>query len=968
MNINKMIHSFFEVKRMVKEIAAMDGPFFEPDRFDYCDYIDETLQKFLETPVPEFDEKNPDLFMVYFKLAGALYLIFNLFSMKDSCYDQKRNTLIDKLKESIGRFPRYNWVLYADNLANHFGVCKFEESHGAAKEDVPCNWFHHPDTWLDKRLQSFKVFIDTGVIPESDFSAFYWLFTKFHGSMLPSSFENRDIAVDKSLDSLATYCAYARDESKLYENMGNYALNLFSHIKKIGLPFEKGLQKIKNCGYQQINCGMKAKDLEFIADRRKEAEESGQDFDTLMESYRQFGGATPELDKEKSNLLTTIDNRDELVDLVMYHDFVKASHMRYEPLLHSLLILTNKVFDCEEIKQEELLDSMRTILNQDIEILKKHPYLPMFCYLAIHYLEEEEWLHLFKKFVQNQGQTNNEDDDCADEGELGLVFKDIRECPNLQVIFFFALFDICRISKSGCTDECEDFLAALKRGDWFEPSVQSELFNRILKKNDMDCSVSSDDMTFERYVDKRFLATESILNLVYNVAHYSESKDIYSIVQQVNNGKEHSTVLMYTKVKASFDDAKEGKEKNSKNQSKNKQSKKEFFADFTSDEQKKMKAEFDKMREIDCGFFVPEYTQLIPGQFNKFFSRRFEIKCFLISDVSCVPDFDGCVWNFLQKRDFYLKRNQRMMECGYLNYARDMKTHNVVLLYTESLLNPFNYPDLLRFLFTVMRQLQRDHSLPKSQENERIFKCDRSSRLYSNFMTKFIWTSLMRETDDYIEKKQETELLNVLKFLERCAEANSLDKDCSKEEVGFFQYLAGLSKKIKRVFSANVTAQAKRVSQIASEKLKALQESYDAVSYDLFKNEPNYGSPFLKKCISLLLQVIQAVTSVEGVVDELKKPTDFYDGSEQRPLLTAVGDVTFEEKRDEVEYSESLKRELRDFLDTVYGMSNLRQSQTDTINRNVFHLYGHKIMLYLTKVTLQMTRLNVQELHDSTIS
>jgi hypothetical protein len=165
-----------------------------------------------------------------------------------------------------------------------------------------------------------------------------------------------------------------------------------------------------------------------------------------------------------------------------------------------------------------------------------------------------------------------------------------------------------------------------------------------------------------------------------------------------------------------------------------------------------------------------------------------------------------------------------------------------------------------------------------------------------------------------------------------------------------------------------VIAKAKRVSQIASEKLSALQGSYDAVSYDLFKNEPNYGSPFLKKCISLLLQVIQAVTSVEGVVDELKKHTEFYDGSEQRPLLTAVGDVTFEGKRDEVEYSESLKRELRDFLDTVYGMSNLRRSRTDAINRNVFHLYGHKIMLYLTKVTLQMTRLDVQELYDSAMS
>lgn len=958
-----MIHSFFQVKRMVKEIAKKDGLRFEPGRFSYSDYIEETLQKFLGTPIPEFDEKNPDLFMVYFKLAGALYLIFDLFSMKDSCYNQKRDTLASRLKESIVRIPRYGWACCADNLAIHFGVCKSEDSKEDAKEGVPRNWFHHPDTWLDERLQSFRVFIDTGVIPESNFSAFYWLFTKFYGNTLPSSIENGDIAVDRSLDSLATYCAYARHEAKLCENMGNYALNLFSNIKKIGLPLEKGLQKIKSCGYQPINCGMKALDLEFIDARRKEAEESGQDFDTLMESYRQFGCTTTELDREKSDLSTTIDNSDEFVDLVMYHDFVKASHMRYEPLSHSLWVLVNKVFDRKEIEQGNLLDSMQTILNQDIEILKEHPYLPMFCYLAIHYLEEEEWLHLFKKVVRVQDREIIEDDDCTEEGDFSLEFKDIRECPNLQVVFFFALFDMCRISKSGHADECEGFLAALKRGDWFEPKIQAELFTGILKKNDMDCSISEDDMTFERYVDKKFYATESILNLVYNAARYSESKNIDNIVQQINNVKTHSTMLMYPSVKTSFEDVKEGKKKNEKNQPE-----KDFFADYTADEQKMMKAEFDKMREIDCGFFVPEYTQLIPGQFNKFFSRRFELKCFWNSDVSCVPDFDGREWKFLQKRDFYLKRNRRMMKCGYLNYARDMKTHNVVLLHTKSLLNPCNYPDLLRFLFTVMRQLQEDHSLSESQENERIFKCDRSSRLDSNFMIQAFWASLMRETDDCIEKRQETELLDVLKFLERCAEDNSLDKDCSKEEVEFFRYLADLPRKVKRTFSANVSVKAKGISQIASEKLNAMQGSYDAVSYDLFKNEPNYGSPFLKKCISLLLQVIQAVTSVEGVVDELKKPTDFYDGSEQRPLLTAKGDVTFEGKRKEVKYSESLKRALRDFLDTVYGMSNLRQSKQDAITRNVFHLYGHKIMLYLTKVTLQMTRLNVQELYDSAIS
>lgn len=919
---DKMIWRFVNVKRMVKEIAKREGRFFESDKFSYKAFLEESCQELMDTEVPDYDEQNPDALTFYFVLASALYLIYNLFSLKTACFVKKRDELAGRLRECIAKikFSSEIWALYADSLATDFGIWDTEDrdEKGARK---PCKWLHHDDVWLDGRLQTFKKFVDTREIPETDFSCFLWLFLKSFGHSLPASLENGYLVYERPLDSLAAYCAYACNESRLFENINNYSLNLFAQVKKMGWNFEKGLAKVKGCGYQPIEAAWKKSDLE-------------------------------------QNLLTTIKDNDELVDMVMYHNFVKSSPKRYDSLNNSILELVKKVFDREEVGKDVLLPAMQCILDQDVEILKTQPYLVMLCYLAIHYLEEEELLYLFKKSVK-EGASGQEEP--CDVGIFGtLVFKDIKECPCLQLLFFFTLFDMCVSGRQAKTEICDEFLAALKRGNWFEPSVQSALFTGVLKKNGIDCSISEDDMTFERYIDKRFPATKSVLNLVYNVACYSGKMTIENIVQQIDNIGEHRSVLMYSKVQATFDDIPK-----SKRNSKSKKQEKEFYADFTDDEQKMLRAESNKMKEIDCGFVILGYTQQVPGRNNLFFSRDFEIKLFLKSDVSCVPPDPKCDW---LKKKYYLERNKKMMACGYLYHGRNMKRHNTHLDKTDSLLEPYNYPDLLRILFEIMKQLQKDCSLQK--ENDRLFKfrivpvyrdgaLDVSDLNFLGSMAN-LW---MRETEEYLEKGQEHELLDNLKFYEGYVNSGDLDKDSDAPTVELFKYLAGLRQKVKGKFSSNVETIAAKVSDIAETKIAAMQASYDAVSYDLFKKEPDYGSPFLRKCISLLLQVIQCVTSVEGVVDELKKHSEFNESGEQRPLLTAGGDVTFEGKRDKVEYPNSLKRELRLFLDTVFGVESLRQSEKDPINRNVFHLYGHKIMLYLMKVTLQMTRLDVRDLH-----
>lgn len=946
MDTDRLEWRFANLKHHIRDGIDFEGRFFGTDKGEYTKFIEEARQELVEMPVPEYDEKNPDLLTLYFVLASALYLVYDLFSLKLPRYQAERDDLACRVRKSIERIPLHNRASRSDRVANDFGILVFAGLDEKRDCNVPDEWFHHEDTWLDERLWPFKAFIDTGKIPKMELSGFLWLFLKYYRHSLPVSFENYDIVGDNFFDSLAAYCAYARNEDKLMENVNNYALNLFANIKERGLPFERGLRKIRYISYRPIILSMKKSNLEMMKNFHKEAEESGMDFEAYLDSCRESGRRPVELDREKSNLLTTIKDNEEFIDLLRYHNFVKASNRGYNSLYNSLLNLVNKAFDSEddcafgdEPKQERLLDSIRSILSQKITLLKKWPFLTMFCYMMVHYLEEEELLQLFKKPVGEGGE---------------LIFKDIKECPELQCLFFFTLFDMSYGARvEGRYEIGDEFLAALKRGDWFEPAVQSKLFAGILKQNDMKCPITADEMTFKKYIDKRFFATQSVLNLMYNVACYSESKTILNITQQINNIGEHRSVFVYPTVKAAFADEPEKKGKNwVKAYTKS-------YTDYTADEQKKMKAESDKMKKIDCGILLPDYVQQIPGCNNQFFSRNFELKIFLQTDVSCVPPHDDSV---LLKRVYHLQRNRRMLECGYLHYARNMTTHNVDLIYTESLLDPRHYPDLLRILYSVMRQMQKDCS--QSGSEKCLFKFDNSNSQDDDSIWDSMWISFEKGLlEKTIEKNNEMELLDYLKSCESMIESSVLDKDTGKSAVELFQDLANLHKRLVGRFSLNVDAAAMKISEAAKGKLLAMQESYDAVSYDLFKDEPDNGSPFLKKCISLLLQVIQCVTSTAGVVDQLKKKSEFNEEGVQRPLLNREGDVTFEDMGDQVTYPKALVKELRVFLDTVFGMEYLRQSENDRINRNVFHLYGYKIMLYLMKVTLQMTRMDLKAVY-----
>jgi hypothetical protein len=210
MDTDRLEWRFANLKHHIRDGIDFEGRFFGTDKGEYTKFIEEARQELVEMPVPEYDEKNPDLLTLYFVLASALYLVYDLFSLKSPRYQSERDDLACRVRKSIERIPLRDRASRSDRVACDFDIinpAKLDENRGT---DVPYEWLHHEDAWLDERLWPFKAFIDTGKVPKMGLSGFLWLFLKYFRHSLPVGFENYDIVGDNFFDSLAAYCAYAR--------------------------------------------------------------------------------------------------------------------------------------------------------------------------------------------------------------------------------------------------------------------------------------------------------------------------------------------------------------------------------------------------------------------------------------------------------------------------------------------------------------------------------------------------------------------------------------------------------------------------------------------------------------------------------------------------------------------------------------------------------------------------------------
>lgn len=93
MDTDRLEWRFANLKHHIRDGIDFEGRFFGTDKGEYTKFIEEARQELVEMPVPEYDEKNPDLLTLYFVLASALYLVYDLFSLKSPRYQSERDDL-----------------------------------------------------------------------------------------------------------------------------------------------------------------------------------------------------------------------------------------------------------------------------------------------------------------------------------------------------------------------------------------------------------------------------------------------------------------------------------------------------------------------------------------------------------------------------------------------------------------------------------------------------------------------------------------------------------------------------------------------------------------------------------------------------------------------------------------------------------------------------------------------------------
>ena len=70
------------LKHWIRDCVDFEGLFFGTESCEYKNMFEEARQELVGMEVPDYDEKNPDQLTLYFLLASALYLVYDLFSLK----------------------------------------------------------------------------------------------------------------------------------------------------------------------------------------------------------------------------------------------------------------------------------------------------------------------------------------------------------------------------------------------------------------------------------------------------------------------------------------------------------------------------------------------------------------------------------------------------------------------------------------------------------------------------------------------------------------------------------------------------------------------------------------------------------------------------------------------------------------------------------------------------------------------
>jgi len=340
------------------------------------------------------------------------------------------------------------------------------------------------------------------------------------------------------------------------------------------------------------------------------------------------------------------------------------------------------------------------LLYIDDASLEKYPCISYLLYKSIHKMT----YHKCKSFfTENINPPKPFDDNekfriYASQELEKFSFTDFKGAwaqNRIQKMMFFAI-DILTTQKAN--------KKALENGEWCQPEKQKQLLNDIMSFSNIPAIKNSFD--FSTFNDEAFSATETALNLLYNIACFNENGKASDIIQQINFiDEQRSRLFAYPDVKPTTKDLKDDKpESNQKNP--------KFFDNFCPQSRDNLVKEIETMTKIDCGFPLPMQVQLFPTYNNKAFARKQNCKLFLETDTACN----------LRHEEFYRNRYKNMLQTRYIYPARNMATHYSRYTPTESLLEEKNFTDLANFLYDAKSRLQNEQDLRNLKQDLKNFQ------------------------------------------------------------------------------------------------------------------------------------------------------------------------------------------------------------------------------------------------------
>lgn len=195
--------------------------------------------------------------------------------------------------------------------------------------------------------------------------------------------------------------------------------------------------------------------------------------------------------------------------------------------------------------------------------------------------------------------------------------------------------------------------------------------------------------------------------------------------------------------------------------------------------------------------------------------------------------------------------------------------------------------------------------------------------------------------------------------------------DCSfkyKCDFDFLEYCTQLSSYFPKESLEILGEYISRIQKTAMQKINTLRiEEKTVRHWSIFSDINANDNPILKTTKKLFIKTIQFMGESEDLLNDFNTNQVKKYNNKTQTLIDEDGALGLARKdigkrMKDCSYNELFKQELREYLNTLFGISHICDDKKQEVN--FFDLYGDQIMSYLIKVTLRLASLPSQKIED----